>query len=163
MTQIEKNKAELWEDIQELANMPLNAARASQLVDLMGVYDTLCRVARTEEGGGALAVAGAGEAPRFDRKMADEWAKSMRNADGTKGPHWTIEKTRELQKQYGINCDEIEFWAVVNSIYSDYCEVLKKNNVSALEVYACMAKAWIEDGDAVPNKAAAYFTYVVKH
>lgn len=27
----------------------------------------------------------------------------------------------------------------------------------------CIAKAWIEDQDAVPNKAAAYYTYVVKH
>lgn len=34
---------------------------------------------------------------------------------------------------------------------------------STLELYACLAKAWIEDQDAVPNKLAAYYTYVVKH
>lgn len=101
--------------------------------------------------------------PVFNRQMAEDWAHGMRNADGTMGPHWSMEKTKEVQKQYGINCDETEFWAVLNSIYSDYCEALKKNNASNLETYVCLAKAWIEDRDAVPNKAAAYFTYVVEH
>lgn len=29
-----------------------------------------------------------------------------------------------------------------------------------LELYACLAKAWIEDQDAVPNKLAVYYTYM---
>lgn len=46
---------------------------------------------------------------------------------------------------------------------SPYDQALKKNNASTLELYACLAKAWIEDQDAVPDKLAAYYTYVVKH
>lgn len=57
----------------------------------------------------------------------------------------------------------MEFWVVINSLYSDYDQALKKNNASTLEMYACLAKAWIEDQDAVPNKAAVYYTYVVQH
>ena len=29
----------------------------------------------------------------FDREMAQEWVQRMKNADGTTGPHWTMEKT----------------------------------------------------------------------
>ena len=29
-----------------------------------------------------------------------------------------------------------------------------------LELYACLAKAWIEGQDAVPNKLAAYYMYM---
>ena len=57
----------------------------------------------------------------------------------------------------------MEFWVVLNFLYSRYDQGLKKNNASTLELYACLSKAWIEDQDAVPNKLAAYYTYVVKH
>jgi 3-deoxy-D-arabino-heptulosonate 7-phosphate (DAHP) synthase class II len=87
----------------------------------------------------------------------------MENADGTRGPHFTLEKAKEIMKQYNVDCDPLEFYVVLNSLYSDYDQALKKNNASNLELYACLAKAWIEDKDAVPNKAAAYYTYVVKH
>lgn len=101
--------------------------------------------------------------PQFDRQMANEWTQGMKNADGTKGPHWTIEQTTEAMKKYGVKWDEIEFWAVMNSLYSDYCEALKKNNASTMETYVGLAKAWLEDDDAVKDKAAAYFMYIVKH
>lgn len=101
--------------------------------------------------------------PHFDRKMAMEWTKGMENADGTKGPHWTMEQTNKAMADYNVDCDPVEFWAVMNSLYSDYCEALKKANASTLETYVWLAKAWIKDKDAVPDKAAAYFTYVVEH
>ena len=100
--------------------------------------------------------------PVFNRQMAEDWAARMENADGTRGPHFTLEKTKEIMRQYNVDCDPMEFWAVINSLYSDYDPALKKNNASNLELYACLAKAWIEDKDAVPNKAAAYYTYVVQ-
>ncbi len=101
--------------------------------------------------------------PVFNRQMAEEWVSQMRNADGTRGPHFSMEKAKEVMKQYNVDCDPMEFWVVINSLYSDYDQALKKNNASTLELYACLAKAWIEDQDAVPNKLAAYYTYVVKH
>ena len=99
----------------------------------------------------------------FDRRMAMEWTQGMENADGTKGPHWTMEQTTDAMKKHGVSLDPVEFWAVMNSLYSDYCEALKKNNASTMETYVCLAKAWIEDDDAVKDKAAAYFTYIVEH
>ena len=57
----------------------------------------------------------------------------------------------------------MEFWTVMNMLYSDFGDVLKENNVSNMKLYTSLAKAWIEDQDAVHNKAAAYYTYVVQH
>ena len=51
----------------------------------------------------------------------------------------------------------------MNSLYSDYCEALRESSISTPEVYVRLAKAWIDDRDAVEDKASAYFTYVVKH
>lgn len=101
--------------------------------------------------------------PRFDRQMAMAWTSGMVNADGTKGPHWTMEETNRLHKQYSLECSQEEFWAVINSLYSDYCEALRESSASTPEVYVRLAKAWIRDKDAVPDKAAAYYTYVVEH
>ena len=100
--------------------------------------------------------------PVFNRQMAEDWVSRMQNADGTRGPHFSMEKAKEVMKQYNADCDPVEFWVVLNSLYSDYDQALKKNNASTLELYACLAKAWLEDQDAVSNKLAAYYTYVVK-
>ncbi len=96
-------------------------------------------------------------------KKAEEWTKSMHNGDKTTGAHWTMEKTNQLAQQRGVNADPIEFYAVVNAMYSDFCEVAKKHNVHNADFYVDMAKAWLKDPDAVPNKAAMYYEYVVKH
>ena len=101
--------------------------------------------------------------PVFNRQMAEEWVSRMQNADGTRGPHFSMEKAKEVMKQYNVDCDPTEFWVVINTLYSNYDQALKKNNASTLELYACLAKAWIEDQDAVPDKASACYTYVVRH
>lgn len=101
--------------------------------------------------------------PKFTRKMADEWVRDMQNADGTHGPHWPREKAKEIMEQYKVDCDPDEFYAVLNAMYSDYCEALKKNNASKMDIYVDLAKAWIEDDDAVKDKAAAYFLNIVEH
>lgn len=100
--------------------------------------------------------------PKFDRQMAMDWTKDLVNADGTKGPYWTMEQINKIMQDYKVDCDPAEFWAVMNSLYSDYCEVLKKVNAT-VDTYVGLAKAWINDPDAVPNKAAAYYTHVVEH
>lgn len=99
----------------------------------------------------------------FTRQTAMEWTAGMINADGTRGPHWTIEETDKLHKQYSLTCDRLVFWVVMNSLYSDYCEALRESSASTPEVYVRLAKAWINDKDAVPDKAAAYYTYVAAH
>lgn len=99
----------------------------------------------------------------FDQEMAKEWTGMMKNADGTAGAHWTREQTKPYMSQIGFKGEELEFWAVMNAMYSDYCAVLKRFGVDRPEVYAALAKAWLEDKDAVEDKAAAYFECIVEH
>lgn len=111
-----------------------------------------------KEHGGAYAENG-----EFTEHMAKEWTARMKNGDGTTGAHWPMEQVKQLMQQRGINADPAEFFAVLNSVYSDYYTVAKKHNVHNIDFYIDIAKAWLEDKDAVPDKVAAYYECVVKH
>ncbi len=113
-------------------------------------------------GGPPLMGYGRGNGGRLTREMAEEWTASMKNEDGSKGPHWTMEQSKQLMQQRSIDADPVEFWAALNALYSDYCSVLKKHGISSIDVYADLAAAWLEDRDAVPNKAAMYYECIVK-
>lgn len=105
--------------------------------------------------------------PRNDMKltkeMAEEWTSHMVNVDGTTGPHWSMDQVKQVMAQRGIECDPVEFYAVLNSMYSDYCMVAKKHSVNTVDFYADMAKAWLYDEDSVEEKAGAYYGCVVEH
>lgn len=88
---------------------------------------------------------------------AKRWTSKMQNADGTTGSHWTLEQTQDVAKQRNINCDPNDFWAVMNMMYSDYCQVAKRQSVDTPGFYADMAKAFLEDTDAVDGKAYLYW------
>lgn len=100
----------------------------------------------------------------FTKDMAEMWMKGATNEDGSHGPHWTMEQTKQLQAQKNISCDPIEFWAAMNMIYSDYYKVAKKHGIgSSIDFYADMAKAFIDDKDARSDKMGRYFAYIVQH
>lgn len=96
------------------------------------------------------------------REIAEEWTHGMKNEDGTKGPHWKMEQVKQLMAQKGIQYDPWEFFVVLNAMYSDYCAVLKKHGVNTIDVYVDLACAWLNDTDAMPDKASRYYEYVVK-
>lgn len=96
------------------------------------------------------------------REIAEEWTKGMKNEDGTKGPHWKMEQVKQLMAQKGIQCDPWEFFVILNAMYSDYCAVLKKHGVNTIDLYVDLACAWLNDSDAMPDKASRYYEYVVK-
>ena len=96
-------------------------------------------------------------------ELAKEWTSKMQNGDGTTGAHWPMEQVKQLAKQRGLNVEPVELFAVLNAIYSDYYKVAKKHNVHNMDFYLDMAVAWLEDKDAVPNKAAVYYECVVQH
>ena len=100
--------------------------------------------------------------PRFDMQTAREWVEGMRGEDGSTGAHWSMEQIKPIMQQKGIDAKPEEFWAIMNSLYSDYSKVAKKHNVSTVDFYADLAKAWLEDKDAVSDKVAAYYEYVVE-
>lgn len=88
---------------------------------------------------------------------AKRWTSKMQNADGTIGSHWTLEQTQDVAKQRNITCDPNDFWAVMNMMYSDYCQVAKRQSVDTPGFYADMAKAFLEDADAAEGKAYLYW------
>ena len=101
--------------------------------------------------------------PKLTKEMAEEWMRGLKNEDGTKGPHWTMEQTRQVMAQKGIQCDPIKFWAAMNASYSDLSAIAKKHNVSNMDFFTDYAIAfWIKDKDAVDDKLAAYYEYVAK-
>ena len=100
---------------------------------------------------------------KMDRQTAEDWTRRMKNEDGTTGAHWTMEKAEQVMRQHGIQCEPAEFYAALNMLYSDFCEVFKKHGVNKIDFYADMAKAWLDDKDAVSDKLSAYYEYIVKH
>lgn len=93
---------------------------------------------------------------KLDKQTAQEWVENMENSDGSKGEHWSLEKTEELRLQRGIQCDPIEFWAAMNAAYSDLAKVARKHNLG-IDFWVDYVKAfWLEDADAGPNKLAMY-------
>lgn len=103
-----------------------------------------------------------GHTTKLTRDMADEWMEGLQNEDGSKGPHWSMEQTKQVMAQRGIKGDPIEFYAVINALYSDYCKIFQRHNVNKVDLYADLANAWINDKDAVDGKAAIYFECIAQ-
>lgn len=100
---------------------------------------------------------------KLTREDAEEWMRGLENEDGSKGAHWTFEQVRQVMGQKNVSADPISFYVVLNMIYSDYGKVFRKYGMAdKLDFYVDMAKAFIDDKDAVPDKAAAYYEHIVK-
>lgn len=97
---------------------------------------------------------------KFDEHKAKEWVGQMKNSDGTTGEHFKAEQAEQMRIAHCPNCDKHEFWAAMNMMYSDYCEVAKKMNIDRPDFYAHMAKAFLMDKDAGHGKLAKYMKYV---
>lgn len=99
----------------------------------------------------------------FTAEDAEEWVKSMKNADGTSGEHWTMQQVKQLITQRRLDLDPIELYIALNATYSDLSKFFKKYNINNMDAYIDYAKMfWLEDEDAVDDKMAAYYMYVVK-
>ena len=103
---------------------------------------------------------------KLTKEKAEKWVKHMRT-DGHKGEMWTMEDAKELAKLYGITEGQelIDFYAALNMVYSNYCEVAKEWGVDDEEYFAALACAFLydEDGKAPSEKIAAHYKYVVPH
>ena len=107
---------------------------------------------------------GSDAVPPMTRERAEEWMRSLKNEDGTTGPHWSFEQVKALLQQRGIaNIDPVRVWVAMNADYSDRVAVNRKYGMDKPDYYLDSAiAAWINDKDAVENKEAAYYMYVVK-
>lgn len=99
----------------------------------------------------------------MDRQRAEKWVSGMQNADGTQGPHWSMEQTEQVRTQQGIQCDPVKFWVTMNMMYSDYCKTAEKMGVNNAAFYAGLSKAFLEDQDAQPEKLSRYYEYIAQH
>lgn len=160
-SQIEKNKEILCDEIEKLSEQKMTESVAAKLSAYRGAYKALCMVDGEKEEAYAAAYIHSGPAP-LTKTEAVAWVGEMENADGTRGGHWTMEETEKVRAQKNIGCDPVLFYAAMNMMYSDYCEVAKKFNASSADFYACMAKAFLDDKDAAPHKLARYYRYVAR-
>ena len=95
------------------------------------------------------------------------WAANMQNADGTTGPHWTMEQTTAVAESMGIQEHEIPHWAwgvAMNMMYSDYYDVAARYGVNRPEFYADLAKAFLldKDGPGPEKKLMEYYEHIAK-
>ncbi len=159
--QIEKNKRILWEEMERLGNQKISPAAAERLAVYRDAYKALhmlCEKGMRPEGHGVHAT----DCKAITKETALEWTSRMQNVDGTTGPHWSLEQTEQVRKQRSIECDPLGFYVTMNMMYSDYCKVAEKVGVNILDFYAYMAKAFLDDMDAAPNKLARYYHCVVE-
>lgn len=98
------------------------------------------------------------------KEDAEEWVEEMKTKDGRPGKRWSYDEIRQYAGNYGISGEQrvIDFFAVVNMMYSDYCHVARKLGVDRMEFYADMAKAFMDDPDAVDGKLVKYWECIVK-
>ena len=107
------------------------------------------------------------ETATFDRETAMQWAERMQNADGSTGPHWTMEQTTAIADSMGIPEHEIPHWAwgvSMNMMYSDYYPVAVEFGLNRPEFYAALAKAFLldKDGPGPERKLMEYYEHIAK-
>lgn len=101
---------------------------------------------------------------RLSKEMAEKWVSSMHGADGSHGGRWTLDEIKRYAANFGVSGEEnvIEFFAVINAMYSDYSQVAKKYGVDKPDFYADLAKAFIADADAKAGKVMLYYTDIAQ-
>lgn len=101
--------------------------------------------------------------PPLTLERAKHWTEKMQNEDGSRGPHWSYDQTTQVMQQRGYKHEPATWYAILNAVYSDYCGVAQKYGMAGnVEFFADIANAWLDDKDAVKDKAAAYYAYIVK-
>ena len=96
-----------------------------------------------------------------------QWAANMQNADGTTGPHWTMEQTTAVAESMGIQAPAVPRWAwgvTMNMMYSDYYPVAVEFGLNRPEFYAALAKAFLldKDGPEPEQKLMAYYEHIAR-
>lgn len=89
----------------------------------------------------------------ISKEMADKIVTKMKPF----GKRWTLEQTKQIQEQRGINnISPINFYVVLNSAYNDYHDIFGEN----LEDYIRFTLDFIQDEDARNGKVFLYFTTI---
>lgn len=73
------------------------------------------------------------------------------------GERWNYETIRQFIATKGITDKCIDYYLAMNMAYNDYYEVAAKYGNDNEDYYFDIARAFVDDKDAVPNKVAKYF------
>lgn len=104
--------------------------------------------------------------PHFDEAHAMKAVSHMRNEDGTKGEHFTIEQAHKLAEQYGVtfkgDFNKYDWYVALNMIYSDfYRVVVTLTGSNNPKCFVELAKAWLNDKDVEEGKMWYYYSFVI--
>lgn len=101
----------------------------------------------------------------LDKQTIMDWVENMEDSEGVRGGKYTWHQTQQYAMNKGITGEKrmLEFYAAMNAMYADFHEAGKKFGVDKPDFYACLAKLFIEDPDAVDNKLEEYYKHVVRH
>ena len=154
---MQEYKDKLHVALREIAECPVSMRTVEQAA---AVTDLLCRLDKLEDHDEP-------ETVEFDRATAMQWAAAMRNADGTTGPHWSMDQTSAIADGMGVQETNIPRWAwgvTMNMMYSDYYDVARKFGANVPEFYAELARAFLtdKDGPGPEEKLCAYYRCIVK-
>lgn len=101
----------------------------------------------------------------LDKETVTKWVDAMWDEDSVTGGKYTWHQTQQHALNMGITGEQrkLEFYWAMNAMYSDYHKAAKKFGVDVPEFYACMAKLFIEDPDAVEDKVEEYVKHISRH
>ena len=110
---MQEYKDKLHVALREIAECPVSMRTVEQAA---AVTDLLCRLDKLEDHDEP-------ETVEFDRATAMQWAAAMRNADGTTGPHWSMDQTSAIADGMGVQETNIPRWAWGVTIFQSTCPV----------------------------------------
>lgn len=89
----------------------------------------------------------------FNKYMAESIVNKMQPY----GEKWSINETKRVQDEYGLqSTNEADFYIVLNAMYNDYNNIFGENT----EMYVRLADDFINDEDAKRDKIFIYFTQI---
>jgi len=93
--------------------------------------------------------------PVLSKAMASEIVNNMRPY----GERWTLDETKNIQNQFGLNdIRPADFYVVMNSAYNDYRDLFNDN----IDMYAKFTDNFVHDEDAKEGKIFLYFTEIAE-
>lgn len=150
----------LHKELHEIMERPVTLGRAEEVM----VYaDTICALHKLGDDHFREST----KMMEFTEDDAKAWTARMKNADGSTGPHWTMEQTKAIADSMGIPEHEIPHWAwgvTMNMMYSDYYPVAVEFGLNRPEFYAALAKAFLldKDGPGPERKLMEYYEHIAK-
>ena len=150
----------LHKELHEIMERPVTLGRAEEVM----VYaDAICALHKIGDDHFREST----KMMEFTEDDAKAWTARMKNADGTTGPHWTMEQTTAVAESMGIQAPVVPRWAwgvTMNLMYSDYYAVAMEFGVNRPEFYAALAKAFLldKDGPGPERKLMEYYEHIAK-